>query len=70
MQKKRREIKNTFSRFVEITDNDDKGIKEVLALSGYCEFSNNHSQLMMVSKYFELKVSESLIEDYKANPCS
>jgi hypothetical protein len=72
-EKREGEIKNTlFSRFVEITDNEDKGIKEVLALyGGYCEYSfgQSFSTDDGRSKYFELKVSESqLIEDYKANP--
>jgi hypothetical protein len=62
------EKKSLLSNLVSITDNEDKGIKEILEFyGGYCEYS-----VGMVSstkqediKYFELKVSKSdAIEKY------
>ncbi len=72
-EKKEGEIKNTlFSQFVEITDNEDKGIKEILSIyGGYCEYSigQSFSTEDGRSKYFKLIVSESdIVDQYKANP--
>lgn len=64
------EIKPTLlSNLVSITDNEDKGVKEILKYyGGYCEYSIGVSASIPEgkSKYFELKLSKSeAVEGYQ-----
>ena len=68
-EKKEGEQKNTLlSNFVSITDNEDKGIKEILDFyGGKCKYAVGAlaSTTEGKSKYFELEMSQSeLIESY------
>jgi hypothetical protein len=53
--------KGLISNFINITDNEDKGIKEILAFyGGYCEYSIGSTiGSEGTEKYFELKMTES-----------
>lgn len=68
-EKKEGEQKNTLlSNFVSITDNEDKGVKEILNFyGGQCKYAVGASTSTDEgkSKYFELKMSQSeVIESY------
>jgi hypothetical protein len=65
------EIKPTLlSNAMSITDNEDKGVKEILGFyGGYCEYAIGVSASSEIGnkKYFELEVSKSDVIDNKAN---
>jgi hypothetical protein len=70
-EKKQGEQKTTLlSNFLSISDNEDKGVKAVLAsYDGYCEYSLGTSVGSGKGKYFKLKLSKSdLAETYKTHP--
>lgn len=56
------------SNLVSITDNEDKGIKEILRIyEGYCKYAIGYSASTIKGKkkYFELEISKSdIIEKY------
>lgn len=58
------------SNFISISENEDKGIKEILSFySGYCEYSVGISTSSKTGnkKYFELKMSKSDVIENQSN---